>query len=115
MYLAGGHLSLLNTTMPTPHHSHFFLPSNTGLNAALTEELLFRLIGISFFLWVFPKQRWLAILIPGVLWAFAHTSYVSYPIYARGVELTIHAIIVGIIFLKFDLFTTILAHLHNNI
>ncbi len=92
----------------------FLLAFNTGLNAALTEELLFRLIGISFFLWVFPKQRWLAILIPGVLWAFAHTSYVSYPIYARGVELTIHAIIVGIIFLKFDLFTTIMAHFTYN-
>ena len=92
----------------------FLLAFNVGLNAALTEELLFRLIGISIFLWIFKKQRWLAVLIPGVLWAFAHTSYVSYPIYARGVELTIHAIIVGIIFLKFDLFTTIMAHFTYN-
>lgn len=92
----------------------FLLAFNTGLNAALTEELLFRLIGISVFLWIFRKQRWLAVLIPGVLWAFAHTSYVSYPIYARGIELTIHAIIVGIIFLKFDLFTTIMAHFTYN-
>ena len=92
----------------------FLLAFNTGLNAALTEELLFRLIGISIFLWIFRKQRWLAVLIPGVLWAFAHTSYVSYPIYARGIELTIHAIIVGIIFLKFDLFTTIMAHFTYN-
>lgn len=92
----------------------FLLAFNTGLNAALTEELIFRLIGISIFLWIFRKQRWLAVLIPGILWAFAHTSYVSYPIYARGVELTIHAIIVGIIFLKFDLFTTIMAHFTYN-
>jgi hypothetical protein len=49
-----------------------------------------------------------------VLWAFAHASYVSYPIYARGVELTIHAIIMGVIFLKFDLFTTIMAHFTYN-
>jgi len=92
----------------------FLLAFETGLNAALTEELLFRLIGISFFLWIFRKQRWLAVLIPGVLWAFAHASYISYPIYARGVELTIHAIIMGVIFLKFDLFTTIMAHFTYN-
>ena len=92
----------------------FLLAFDMGLNAALTEELLFRLIGISFFLWIFPRQRWLAVLIPGVLWAFAHTSYVSYPIYARGIELTIHAIIMGVIFLKFDLFTTIMAHFTYN-
>ena len=78
------------------------------------EELLFRLVGISFFLWIFPKQRWLAVLIPGMLWAFAHASYVSYPIYARGIELTIEAIIMGIIFLKFDLFTTIMSHFTYN-
>ncbi len=92
----------------------FLLAFEVGLNAALTEELLFRLIGISFFLWIFPKQRWLAVLIPGVLWAFAHTSYVSYPIYARGIELTLHAIIMGVIFLKYDLFTTIMAHFTYN-
>ncbi len=92
----------------------FLLAFQIGLNAALTEELLFRLIGISFFLWVFRKQRWLAVLIPGMLWAFAHTSYVSYPIYARGIELTIEAILMGIIFLKFDLFTTIMAHFTYN-
>jgi membrane protease YdiL (CAAX protease family) len=92
----------------------FLLAFEVGLNAALTEELLFRLIGISFFLWMFPKQRWLAVVIPGVLWAFAHASYVSYPIYARGIELTIHAIIMGVIFLKFDLFTTIMAHFTYN-
>ena len=92
----------------------FLLAFDIGLNAALSEELLFRLIGISAFLWIFRKQRWLAVLIPGALWAFAHTSYVSYPIYARGIELTIDAILMGIIFLKFDLFTTIMAHFTYN-
>ena len=92
----------------------FLQAFDVGLNAALSEELIFRLIGISFFLWVFRKQRWLAVLIPGMLWAFAHTSYVSYPIYARGIELTISAIITGIIFLKFDLFTTLMSHFSYN-
>jgi membrane protease YdiL (CAAX protease family) len=92
----------------------FLQAFDIGLNAALTEELLFRLIGISFLLWVFRKHRWLAVLIPGMLWAFAHTSYISYPIYVRGIELTIEAVILGIIFLKFDLFTTIVSHFTYN-
>jgi hypothetical protein len=86
-----------------------------GLLAALQEELLFRLIGISLFMWIFRKRlTWLAVLIPGLLWAFAHTGYLTYPIYARGVELTIVAVVFGYIFLKFDLLTTIMSHFTYN-
>ncbi|MCX6066937.1 MAG: GNAT family N-acetyltransferase [Chloroflexi bacterium] len=86
-----------------------------GLNAALTEELLFRFVGITICLWLFgKKQIWLALLIPGALWGFAHSSYVTYPIYARGIELTLEALLLGYIFLKFDLFTTIMAHFSYN-
>jgi GNAT superfamily N-acetyltransferase len=49
-----------------------------------------------------------------LVWAFAHTGYVTYPIYARGVELTIVALFFGFIFLKFDLLTTITAHFTYN-
>ncbi len=88
---------------------------DAGLNAALSEELIFRLVGISLFLWIFRKRLvWLAVLIPGALWAFAHTNYLTYPIYVRGIELTIIAIILGVIFLKFDLLTTIMSHFTYN-
>jgi hypothetical protein len=93
----------------------FLQAFEVGLDAALTEELLFRLIGISLFLWLFRKRwTWLALLIPGVLWAFAHSSYVTYPIYARGVELTVVALFLGFVFLKFDLLTTIMSHFTYN-
>jgi GNAT superfamily N-acetyltransferase len=93
----------------------FLYAFDIGLSAALTEELLFRMIGIAFFLWVFRnKQVWLALLIPGVLWSFAHSSYVTYPIYVRGVELTVVALFLGFVFLKFDLFTTIMSHFTYN-
>jgi ribosomal protein S18 acetylase RimI-like enzyme len=93
----------------------FVYALETGLSAAMVEELSIRLLGIGFFLWLFRgKFKWLAILIPSLLWAFAHTSYVTSPIYARGVELTIMAILLGIIFLKFDLLTTIMAHFTYN-
>ncbi|MGB7876586.1 MAG: GNAT family N-acetyltransferase [Anaerolineales bacterium] len=93
----------------------FLYAFDIGLSAALTEELLFRLIGIAFFVWVFRKRQvWLALLIPGALWAFAHSGYVTYPIYVRGIELTIAALFLGFVFLKFDLFTTIMSHFTYN-
>jgi GNAT superfamily N-acetyltransferase len=81
----------------------------------LVEELSVRFIGIAFFLWLFRgKFKWLAVLIPSVAWAFAHTGYVASPIYARGIELTIVALFLSYIFLKFDLLTTIMSHFTYN-
>jgi ribosomal protein S18 acetylase RimI-like enzyme len=86
-----------------------------GLSAAMIEELSIRLLGIGFFLWLFGgRHKWLAVLIPSLIWAFAHASYVTSPIYARGVELTVVAIFLGFIFLKFNLLTTIMAHFTYN-
>lgn len=93
----------------------FFYAFEIGLSAAIIEELSVRFIGIGFFLWLFNgKHKWFAILIPSLLWAFAHTGYVTAPIYARGVELTIVALFLSFIFLKFDLLTTIMSHFTYN-
>jgi GNAT superfamily N-acetyltransferase len=93
----------------------FFYAFEVGLSAALIEELSVRFIGIGFFLWLFRgKHKWLAVLIPSVAWAFAHSGYVTSPIYARGVELTIVAIFLSLVFLKFDLLTTIMSHFTYN-
>ncbi len=93
----------------------FVYALESGLSAAMIEELSVRLIGIGFLLWLFRGRfKWLAILIPSLIWAFAHASYVTSPIYARGVELTIVAIFLGFIFLKFDLLTTIMSHFTYN-
>jgi membrane protease YdiL (CAAX protease family) len=87
----------------------FLGPLAAGIIPATTEELLFRLIGITAVLLAL-KKRWLALLIPGALWAFAHTGYVRDPIILRGIELTIKAVIVGLFFLRFGLFVTIMYH-----
>jgi hypothetical protein len=91
----------------------FLGPLAIGIIPATTEELLFRLIGITVVLLAL-KKRWLALLIPGALWAFAHTGYVRDPIILRGIELTIKAVIVGLFFLRFGLFVTIMSHFVYN-
>jgi len=100
----------------------FLTPLTIGLQPAMMEELLFRLTGIGALLWLMrswklPKTaRWaLALIIPGILWAFAHMGYVRDPIYMRGIELTIAAIFLeGLFFLAFDLTTTLVAHFAFN-
>ncbi len=91
----------------------------TGLLPATWEELMFRLLGISAVLWLTrsftrlpePACRFLALLVPGALWGFAHLSYIRDPFYLRGIELTLAAVLLeGLFFLRFDLATTIVAH-----
>ena len=92
----------------------FLGPLRSGLLPAMEEELLFRLVGISLVLWL-TRRRWLALLVPGALWAFAHLGYVRDPFYLRGIELTIAAVFLeGLFFLRFDLTTTIVAHFAYN-
>ncbi|MGC9358159.1 MAG: GNAT family N-acetyltransferase [Anaerolineae bacterium] len=95
-----------------------------GLLPAMWEELFYRLLAISATLWLLrryagslprPLRRFLALLIPGALWGFAHLSYIRDPFYLRGIELTLAAILLeGLFFLKFDLTTTIVAHFAYN-
>ena len=93
----------------------FFYAFEVGLSAALIEELAARFIGIGFLLWLFRgKYKWLAVLVPSLFWAFAHTGYVTFPIYARGIELTLVALFLSFIFLKFDLLTSIMSHFTYN-
>jgi GNAT superfamily N-acetyltransferase len=91
----------------------FLGPLAVGLIPATTEELMFRLVGITAVLLAF-KKRWLALLIPAVLWAFAHTGYVTDPIILRGVELTLEAVVLGLFVLRFGVFITIMSHFVYN-
>jgi len=96
----------------------FLEPISSGLLPAMSEELMFRLVGIAAVLWLTGLIKWpkairyaLALLIPGVLWAFAHLSYVRDPIYFRGIELTLVAVLFyGLLLARFDLTTTMVAH-----
>ncbi|MEW6751918.1 MAG: type II CAAX endopeptidase family protein [Candidatus Latescibacterota bacterium] len=92
-----------STTIP------WIYPLLVGMAAATTEEFFFRLLAIPLLLrWL--GRRWLAVLLPAVIWGFLHSNYPVEPIYTRGIELTAMGVVLGLIFLRFGIWSTIVAH-----
>jgi GNAT superfamily N-acetyltransferase len=86
-----------------------------GLLPALREELQYRALGIGLTMRLTRGRVLLALLAPALLWAFAHSGYLTDPIWLRGVELTISAVLLeGLFFLLFDLTTAVMAHYTYN-
>jgi hypothetical protein len=77
--------------------------------AAISEEAIYRLFGIAFFMKL-VRNRFLAVLLPSIIWALSHTQYPIYPVYTRLVEVTIIGIIFGYAFLKYGFMTALFAH-----
>jgi len=129
--LAGLHLGFLTGFMGVAQHCQAWYPlqadySNlystaapwiapllTGLKAAVNEEFLFRLFAISF-LWYLTRRWWVALLVPAGVWAFLHSTYLTAPIYLRGIELTLVGLGYGYFFVRYDVLTTIVAHFTYN-
>jgi hypothetical protein len=81
----------------------------SGYSASWMEELLFRVMGVYLILRL-TSQRWIAIIIPAVLWAFLHSNYPQSPGYIRGIELTVVGIINGWIMLRYGIVATLVSH-----
>lgn len=91
----------------------FLVPLAVGATAAVSEELSFRLFGISL-VKKYLRFTPVALLIPAMIWAFLHSTYPVYPTYVRGIELTIVGLILGYVFLKEGILTTMVAHFTLN-
>lgn len=95
--------NMLGTWLP------FFNPLSTSIQAAVLEELIFRFFAITL-LMRFMKVKSLALLIPAMIWGFAHSNYAVFPFYTRGIELTIYGLVIGYFFIRYGLITVIVAH-----
>lgn len=84
-------------------------PLAISLLAAVSEEFISRLFSITL-LKKYLRFTFLALLIPAVIWAFGHSTYPVFPVYVRGIELTIAGIIFGYFFIRFNIMTCIIAH-----
>ncbi len=73
------------------------------------EEFFFRLLAISLLIkWL--GRRWIAVLLPAIVWGFLHSNYPVEPIYTRGIELSLVGILLGVVFLRFGIWTTVVSH-----
>lgn len=99
----GPHSGIFNDYLP------FLAPLTIGVMAAVAEEVTFRLFGISL-VKRYLKSTALAVLIPAAIWAFAHSNYPVFPVYVRGIELTIAGALFGLAFLRLGLVACIVAH-----
>lgn len=99
----GPYSDIFNVYLP------FLAPLTISLVAAITEELTYRLFGISL-VKRYARSTALALLVPAAIWAFGHSNYPVFPVYLRGIELTIGGVLFGLAFLHFGLLTCIVAH-----
>ncbi len=87
----------------------FLAPLTVGLVAGISEEITYRLFGISLTK-RYLKSTGLALLLPAVIWAFAHSNYPVFPVYVRGIELTVAGVIFGVALLRWGVVACIVAH-----
>lgn len=97
------HSELLSMYLP------WLVPLLIATQAALSEELLLRLFAVSF-VKRYAKLTVVALVVPAMIWAFGHSNYPVYPVYVRGIELTIAGTFFGWIFIRYGLLATVLAH-----
>ncbi len=87
----------------------FFGAFVIGINASLDEEIIFRLFGISFSK-RYLKNTTLAVILSSVVWGFGHTSYAIFPVWFRGIEVSLLGLVFGFAFLKYGFITVVVAH-----
>jgi len=87
----------------------FLCPLAIGLSASIREEFQYRLFLIPSTKKYF-KLGFLALIIPALLWSFAHSHYAIFPVYMRGIEIGIIGIIFGLVYIRFGILAVLISH-----
>ncbi|MCR8629865.1 CPBP family intramembrane glutamic endopeptidase [Paenibacillus radicis (ex Xue et al. 2023)] len=111
-FIAGEYFDVWSVNDPSDSVLNMSIPAIFPLlawSASISEEAIYRLFGIAFFLKL-VRNRFLAVLLPSMIWALSHTQYPIYPVYTRLIEVTIIGLIFGFAFLKYGFMTVLFAH-----
>lgn len=80
-----------------------------GFNAAVFEEIMYRLFAISLFRKIF-RSVVAAVLLSSLIWGFGHAGYPVYPMWFRGVEVSLIGLVMAFIYVRFGLIPVLVAH-----
>ncbi|PIT85935.1 hypothetical protein COU36_00540, partial [Candidatus Micrarchaeota archaeon CG10_big_fil_rev_8_21_14_0_10_59_7] len=87
----------------------FFSAFIVGFTAATTEEIGFRLFSIHLGL-KYLRSTVLAVILASVLWGFGHSTYMVFPMWFRGLEVTLLGLFLSFIYLRYGIIAVITAH-----
>lgn len=84
-------------------------PLLTALFAGVNEEITYRLAGFTI-IRKYLRVPALAVLLSAAIWAFMHSTYQVFPVYFRGIELTVGGLLFFLVFFRYGLLSGIIAH-----
>ena len=93
------------SSLYVPFFGAFFI----GVQASLSEEITYRIFGIS---WAkkLLNNNVLAVFLAALVWGFGHTRYAIFPIWFRGIEVTALGLLLGFMFLRYGIIVVVVAH-----
>ena len=94
---------MLNTTFP------WLAVLFIGFYPAVNEEFMSRVFSIPLVAKL-TRSRVASVVIPALIWGFAHANYPAQPFYIRGVEVSIAGLFVGIILYRFGVVPCLVWH-----
>jgi len=112
-YFGQRYLGVWREWMKLTQFSSAYLPFLSafiiGSNASLSEEVVFRLFGISLGK-RYLKNTALAVVLISLIWGFGHSGYAIFPVWFRGIEVSLIGFLFGFIFIRYGLIPLIVAH-----
>jgi len=87
----------------------FFSAFAIAVTASFSEEIVYRLFAIS---WIkkYFKNTILAVIVSALIWGFGHSTYAIFPVWFRGIEVSLIGLLLGFMFIKYGLIPLIIAH-----